>query len=181
MPGMVKLSAKAFIGCTALSDITLPETLTYIDSEVFSDCTSLTTLNIPLNTDWHEDSFVYSRLVSFTLDANDTKAPCMMRCKNLKSFDFNGHSFTTLPDGMFDGCLALEEIRLPDGLEALDENMFDACRALKKVWLPDSLKEIDDYAFRRCDALQEVHMPQSVEYDHESVFANSPNVKVVHN
>ena len=44
-----KLGATAFFGCTSLKNISLPESLTYMDNTVFFNCKGLTALTIPAN------------------------------------------------------------------------------------------------------------------------------------
>ena len=39
------MEARTFSGCTSLTSITIPASLTSIEGEVFKDCTSLATMN----------------------------------------------------------------------------------------------------------------------------------------
>lgn len=45
--GVVEIGEQAFIGCTSLSDITIPDTVTGLYKEVFRNCTSLTKISFP--------------------------------------------------------------------------------------------------------------------------------------
>ena len=44
---MTEIGSEAFAGCTALSSITIPESVTSIRSYTFSGCTSLSNITIP--------------------------------------------------------------------------------------------------------------------------------------
>jgi len=51
--GVIKIEKEAFIGCTALTSVTLPTTIWRIEA-AFNNCPSLTTLNIPAALEWIE-------------------------------------------------------------------------------------------------------------------------------
>lgn len=45
--GIAEIGSSAFLGCTALTSVSLPSTLTKINFWAFKNCTSLSTLSIP--------------------------------------------------------------------------------------------------------------------------------------
>jgi hypothetical protein len=69
----------------------------------------------------------------------------------------------------FSGCIGLEEVNLPLGVEVIPEDCFAGCVSLHKLVLPNTVRVIKDRAFTGCP-LQEVAIPDSVEYISPSAF-----------
>ncbi|MDE6484732.1 MAG: leucine-rich repeat domain-containing protein [Duncaniella sp.] len=46
---VTKIGAKAFMACTELTAVNIPNTVTYIDNHAFDGCSGLTSVNIPAN------------------------------------------------------------------------------------------------------------------------------------
>ena len=51
----------------------------------------------------------------------------------------------------------LWELKIPDGVVAIDKYAFQNCLDLRSVELPKTLKKIGDYAFDGCNDLETVH------------------------
>lgn len=76
----------------------------------------------------------------------------------------------TIPDSVlsignlaFHGCSALESITIPDGVTSIEDRTFQECYALESAVIPDSVTHIGDYAFSHCSALKSITIPGSVE------------------
>lgn len=61
----------------------------------------------------------------------------------------------TLPDRAFRGCTALQEVKLPDGVQVIGEYAFVYCAALTTVSL-SQITRIDNNAFYECTSLAEL-------------------------
>ena len=59
----------------------------------------------------------------------------------------------TLPDRAFKDCTALQEVKLPDGVQVIGEYAFVRCAALTTVNLPQ-VTRIDEGVFRGCTSLK---------------------------
>ena len=64
-------------------------------------------------------------------------------------------SVTDIGEFVFDGCVALREIRLPAGLRSLWGHSFARC-GIEEITLPDGLTDIPPFAFKDCKALRRV-------------------------
>ena len=99
--GITYLGYSAFYGCTSLSEITLPNTLSSIDTtngsryNTFSDCTALTTVNL-------EQDFNCS--ISFYSSANITNAAEMLT--KLKDLTGEMAKTITFAKAVYDGLTA---------------------------------------------------------------------------
>ncbi|MBP0972879.1 MAG: leucine-rich repeat protein [Oscillospiraceae bacterium] len=132
----------AFSGCTALTSVTIPDSVTSIGDNVFPGCTALQSITIP--------------------DSVTTIGEGLFRfCSSLTS--------VTLPDGLtslgeeaFRGCEALESVAIPSGMTSIPKKAFCDCEKLTSVTFPESVTSIGESAFFSCDALTSFTIPDSV-------------------
>lgn len=110
------------------------------------------------------------------------------RVRSVASGAFRGAAHlrsVTLPDtvalmgvSVFEGCRALENIALPNGLE-ITNSMFRRCGSLKRVVLPDSIVLIRGGTFFECGELEEVVLPRSDCMLYDGAFEACPKLKRV--
>ncbi len=111
--GITSLCSYAFNGCTALTDVELPSTLTHIGGQAFGDCTSLTEIVLPQGL-----TSVGNNLFS--------------ECTGLTRVTLPG-SLETIGEGMFSGCTALTQIVIPAGVPNISYRAFDECTSLEEI------------------------------------------------
>lgn len=141
--GLTTLNNEVFSGCTALTNITLPEGLTTVGTNTFIGCTSLTSAVVP------------STLT--TLPTNMFKD-----CTNLSSITLPS-KLKTISKQAFYGCTALKTIDIPDGVESFGESAF-ASSGITSINLPSSLKEIGKTCFQACSSLAcDIVLPEGLE------------------
>ena len=128
------IGKEAFYYCTAATEITLPDTITYIDDWAFAGCTSLESIVIPASV---------TRIGKGAFNG----------CTSLKSVVFLGDELKSIGDYAFNDCTALETVTLKNGLESLGVQAFRDCAALKSFSAPATLKTIADMAFYGCTGL----------------------------
>lgn len=75
--------------------------------------------------------------------------------------------------------VCVEEITVPETVEATGIFCFRYSPTLKKLTLPDSLKFLDDYAISRNYALETVHIGNSLETVGTAGFNNNPSLKEI--
>lgn len=97
-------------------------------------------------------------------------------CELLNKVNIQGISnWSVLPEGMFNHCLSLEHIDLPDCIEVISNSAF-AGGGLKSIKLPKSLKEIGRDAFLGCNSLETVIFNDELETIKEWAFGNCPKL-----
>ena len=69
---------------------------------------------------------------------------------------------TSIGAGTFTSCSALENVKIPKGVETIDENAFMACTSLDSVVIPNSVTSIGNSAFNGCSDLTSVIIPEKV-------------------
>lgn len=94
-----------FLGCAALKNVTLPDTLTNIGTGTFNGCASLEKIDLPAGlTEIGREAF--------------------NGCESLKEAIIPS-GVTEIPGFAFTGCLALEKVELPEGITSIGEYAFD--------------------------------------------------------
>ena len=150
LPSDVKeIREEAFMGDTSLDTVVLPEGITYIGDDAFSN-SSLSKINIPFGIDELRDRV-------------------FMNCPNLTDVTLP-ESLRTLSFCAFHQCRALTQIQLPDSLKTIGVQAFDDCDSLERIVIPDGVTSIGDYAFFSCGSLREAWIPQSVTSLGSNVF-----------
>ena len=136
--------------CSSLTSITIPESVTSIEGEVFCDCTSLTSITIPESV----TSIGYHAFWS---------------CTGLTSVTI-GNSVMSIGEGAFGKCSALTSIDIPNSVTTIGNYAFSYCTNIKSVTIPNSVTTIENYAFSGCTNLKSVSIPNSVTDIGEGVF-----------
>ncbi len=127
------LTAIAFSGCSSLTEINLPASLTSIGESAFYDCSSLTEIHLSANlTSIGEHAF--------------------NGCSSLTGIHLPDN-LTSIGESAFYDCSSLTEIHLPANLTSIRESVFNGCSSLTEIHLPASLTSIGGAAFRGCSSL----------------------------
>lgn len=174
------IETHAFARCTSLNKITIPNSVKNIDSYVFYGCTSLEEIALPDSITIISDSlFENCILLSKVMIPNSVTTIekfAFSHCESLKRI--------TLPDtitsmgGVVFSCSGLEEITIPDSVKTMGNNVFESCGSLKKVKLPNSITSIGDHMFAYCTALKEITIPNSVGSISERAFQGCDGITI---
>jgi len=183
------LSVKAFDGCTSLTSVTIPDSVSLMGSFVFQDCTSLTSVTFPTNALFRQigsnafrgcssltsvtipNSVIYidetfsgcTGLTSVTIPNSVTSigAYAFSGCTSLTSITIP-NSITSIGGSAFGGCTSLTSVTIPDSVTSIGEEAFRGCTSLTSVTIPNSVTSIGGSAFRGCTSLTSVTIPNSV-------------------
>lgn len=116
---------KCFYGCTDLTSIKIPSSVTSLGQGCFQYCTKLTSITIP------------STVTSIG-------AGCFSHCTNLKSIELPS-SITSLSKGCFGDCSGLTSIEIPSSVTSIELGCFGDCNKLESFYfkggLPTTLSE----------------------------------------
>ena len=154
----------AFWGCSGLTSVTIPSSVTEIGPFAFSDCRSLTSVTIPSSiTKIGSSTFSgCSGLTSVTIPSSVTEigSSAFSDCRGLTSVTIPS-SVTKIGDNTFFGCSGLTSVTIPSSVTEIGRYAF-ASSGLTRVTIPSSVTEIGSSAFSCCSGLTSVTIPSSV-------------------
>ncbi|MCC8090742.1 MAG: leucine-rich repeat domain-containing protein, partial [Oscillospiraceae bacterium] len=121
------ISGSAFSGCSSLTRVTLPNSVTSIGEYAFNGCSSLESVTIPN-------------------DVTSIGEYAFYECNNLKR--------VTIPDNVtsidycaFRGCSSLTSVTIPDSVTSIGSSAFYGCSSLTSITIPNSIMSIGKGAF----------------------------------
>ena len=193
------VSPSAFLnsGITSL-DLSQATKLLTIGAQAFQGCASLTEVKVPKSL----TSFGNNVFGSISSDNTNTATT------SLTTIDLSATQLTQLPNGLFQGCTSLSNVKLPSGLTSIGETAFQNTTSLKTIDIPSSVNSIGDSAFgsgnaseasgitaldlsqtkitnvpnnmvRNCAGLTEVKLPAGVTQINESAFQGATNLTAI--
>ena len=162
------IGENAFLDCSSLTSVTIPDGVTSIGADAFYNCSSLTSINIPASVaSIGEDAFAgcYG-VTSVSVDTNNkvyySKGNCIIE-KSSKTL-VAGFTCSTIPnDGSVTsiGCAAfrgmnITSITIPNSVTYIDQSAFEECNKLTSITIPNSVTYIDAKAFYGCNGVTSV-------------------------
>lgn len=145
-----------FNGCSSLTTINLPSSLTSIDNYAFQNCSSLTTINLP-------DSVTTIGNYAF------------QNCSILSEVIFP-KNLNSIGENVFKNC-AVRKIDLSKGCKIISDSAFSGS-AINLVNLPNNLVSIGRRAFFY-SPLQTINLPNSLEGIGNEAFSGCSKLKYV--
>ncbi len=154
---VIGIGYKAFYKHT-ITNVNIPNTITYIGKRAFDECSGLKSVTIPNSvTEINDMAFEY--------------------CPDLEAVVIGGN-VKFIGMNAFEACPKLRNITFGSSVETIKDNAFAMCSSLKTVSLPESLKTIKTAAFLM-SGLEKLVVPNSVETMGNSVVSNCKSLKSV--
>lgn len=129
-PYTVTAIGHAAFSNSAVTSVTIPDSVTSIHDVSFFNCSQLTNISIP-------NSVTYIGYSAFN------------SCTSLKSITLPS-SLSTISMALFSGCSQLTTIHIPDSVSSIQISAFHNCENLKTIRIPVSVTSIENYAFDGC-------------------------------
>ena len=156
-----KLGDYAFYGCSGLTSLTIPSSVTEIGESAFQDCSGLTSLTIPSGvTSIGWGAFAEcSGLTSLTIPSGVTSIGyrAFEGCSGLTSMTIPS-SVTSIGWGAFAECSGLTSLTIPSSVTSIDRYTFAGCSGLTSLTIPSSVTSIGNYAFADCSGLTSIYV-----------------------
>ena len=167
------LPTEAFLECTNIKSVILPNTLTAIGTQAFWG-SSLVSISIPASVETIEGG-------------------AFCRCTALQTVTFEkGSKLKTIKSGsiwsgVFESCTSLTSIEIPASVETIGGSAFEDCTSLQSVMFEKGtqLKTIEGgyqgrrSAFYNCTSLTKIEIPASVETIGWIAFRNCTSLQTV--
>ena len=157
---VTSIGAFAFKGCSGLTSLTIPSGVTSIGYSAFEGCSSLTSLTIPSSvTSIGSVAFAYSGLTSLTIPSGVTSIgeSTFYGCSGLINLTIPS-SVTSIGNQAFSGCSGLTSLTIPSGVTSIGEAAFSGCCGLTSLTIPSSVTSIDHNAFSGCSGLTSIYV-----------------------
>lgn len=141
---ITEIAEEAFKNCTSLASISIPQNVTTIGLYAFLRCSSLLSINIPKNVTSISNTICAecSSLESITVEEGNTVFDSRNNCNGI---------IRTATNSLFQGC---KNTIIPEGIVQIDQ-AFDGCVGLISIIIPASVTSMYD-AFVGCDNLVSV-------------------------
>lgn len=164
----------AFAGCSEMTSITLPSTLTSIGQEAFQDCTGLTSITIPVAVDY-VGQYPFSgctNLKSVTWNAKKCEEGWYGYFgSNVETFII-GDGVEVLPPGLCNSLFKVTSITLPNSVKKIGACAFQGCTSLASINIPNTVEEIGGGAFADCKSLTSITIPNTITSIEVNTFYN---------
>ncbi len=172
----------AFSNCTGLTSIDIPNSVTTIGGYAFQNCTGLTTIDIPNSVKTIDYSTFHSCTGLTTIDIPNSVtaiyASAFQNCKGLKTIDIP-NSVKTIGQYAFYSCTSLTTIDIPESVTIINSYVFSNCTGLTSIDIPNSVSVIDSYAFQNCTNLTDLTIGNSVNLIAIYAFQNCTGLKTI--
>jgi uncharacterized repeat protein (TIGR02543 family) len=115
---------------SAVTSVTIPDSVTAILDRAFANCFQLTNISIP------------NSVTSIGFSAFE-------HCTSLKSITLPS-SLNSISEALFSDCSQLTTIHIPDSVLSIQDYAFGNCTRLETIRIPVSVTSIGNLAFARC-------------------------------
>ena len=160
---VTKIRNSAFLKCTSLTSVEIPNSVTTIGENSFWGCTGLTSINIPDNVT-SIGVYAFYNCSSLPVE-NDLRYADTYLVeavdKTLSSYNIkSGTRF--IGSSAFDECTNLTAITIPDDVTSIGFQAFFRCSSLTSVTIGNSVTSIEGNAFNECSSLTSINIPDNV-------------------
>ena len=136
---VTSIGYSAFSGCTSLTNITIPNSVTWI-GDAFEDCTSLISIEVSY------DNENYSSVHGVLFNKDETELITYPAGKTDSEYVIS-NNVTSIGDSAFRSCTSLIGVTIPDSVTSIGASAFGYCTSLTSVTIPDSVTSIGASAF----------------------------------
>ena len=179
---LTDINSSAFAECTQLKEIAIPDNVRTIGSGAFQNCAQLTTATFGKNVKELGDSAFYGckRLTKITLpdSLKELGSYAFEECVSLESVSLG--SIQSMGYYVFEGCISLKSLTIPKTLTEVSSNGPLAESNIDSLTFASGMKKIPDYLARNCTFLREVNLPDTVTEIGDYAFYGCSRLEEIH-
>ena len=145
---VTSIAAGAFRGQTMITDVVIPEGVTYIGREAFAGCSALVRVKIPTSVTQVDANLFEGTPYDSTLTGELVYINSILyRCQSDAVTVSIRQGTTVIAEEAFINRVNLAAIVVPDGVSYIGSNAFKNCSALSQIEIPKSVRDIVANAF----------------------------------
>ncbi len=169
---VTSIEAQAFSDCSQITNIEIPDSITYIGEDAFAGCS--------IQRDEYESVYYIGKWV-FGYDRSSTHIYIRNGTLGIMNNAFRDgdlieviipSSVVEIGDNAFSGCDKLTNVKMNYGLRRIGKRAFEGCSKLDHFYMPSTVTEVGEYAFYNCSELITVRISESIEKIGFEAFAN---------
>ena len=144
------ISVCAFMECTNLTSVTMPETITSVGQGAFQSCTQLTNINLSSGLrEIGQHAFNHCRQIALIVLPK---------------------GITNIADFVFSNCVGLENVVIPNSVVSIGSHSFYNCAKLRHITIPSTISDIGYCAFMACTSLETIEFEGNTPVVNGSAF-----------
>ena len=179
------IAYRAFYNCTTIKEITIPQTVTDIGTQILYKASNLHT--VYYNSAYSSSGNPFLNIVNITkvvFNGNSVPSSILNKytyikeivigdrvssigegafreCTSLTSVTI-GNSVTSIGYYVFYGCTSLTSVTIGNNVAEIGFRTFENCTSLASITIPDSVTSIGQFAFANCTSLTSINLPNSI-------------------
>ncbi len=173
------IARSAFIRCSNLTSVTIPNSVTSIGNYAFEECSSLTSVTIPNSVTSIGNHAFWGcvSLTSVTIPNSVTSIGtyAFYQCSSLTSVTIP-NSVTSIGTSAFFGCTGLTSVNIPNSIKSIESGTFQNCSSLTSIDIPSAVTSIGGSAFSGCSSLTSINIPSTVTSIGNQAFISCSNL-----
>ena len=150
--------SSGFKDCTGISSVTLPATITKLNTYAFSGCSNMRSVNIP------------EGITSIPKE-------CFYKCGTLQQITLP-NSVTSMGTFAFYNCERMTKVVMSENVTTIAEGCFSSCRRLSSIDL-SKVKKINKQSFLSCESLTELYLDSLQSLSGIWIFQDCKNLRKV--
>ena len=194
---VVSIESSAFVDCTGITSVIVPDSVTSIGEGAFAGCSSLESITIPfvgaeagktskdtyqypLGYIFGSTSYTGGTEVTQSYYGSSTSRTTYSTYyipSSLRSVTVTGGNILY---GAFYNCSTITSVTIPDSVTAIGGYAFYNCTGLTSMPIPDSVTSIGRSALSGCTGLTSVTIPESLTNMQNSAFDNCTGLTSVY-
>ena len=172
----ISIEKNAFFGLFNLENVTIADSVEYVDLFAFYGCHNLKKATIPTSAIKAITEYGIEEVE--IISGESIEEASFAWAENLARVKI-AEGLTNIGDSAFVQCDNLTEIIIPKSVTKIGQYAFGSCDKLETLTIPNGVKEIGKSAYQNCISLKTIVIPKSVEIIERNGFYGCDNATIL--